>query len=111
MEKTILDERIKKEALNKLYKEWSSLYNFLRSNEIANKLNIHGLRLVGGGGAEQQFFGENFPMRSDGKELSSEVHSKTNFEEALKLRLVELEQKELGDILSKLSNLAYLFNE
>lgn len=111
MNKTILEERIKKQAFNKLRNEWKVLFAFLQSNELARKMVINEMRLTGQGGTEQQWIGEFLPIREDEQELGSSLMAKTNFEEIAKKRLAELEQKELDEILNKLQNLGYLFEE
>jgi hypothetical protein len=108
MEKEILEEKMEREAMNKLRREWADLYLFLHKNEIARKLMICKVRLTGSGGALDQFIGEYMPF--DGESFKNILHEQTNLEKVLKDRLQELEQKELDDILNKLSNLAYLFN-
>lgn len=108
MDKSILEEKMKREAMNKLRREWADLYQFLHKNEIARKFMIGKTPLTGSGGALDQFFGEYIPF--DGKEFKNILHEQTNLEKVLRNRLEELEQKELDDVLNKLSNLAYLFN-
>lgn len=90
MEKTFLEKRIEEKAKGRLKTEMVEASNLLYNNRILNKVAVNNKRVF--------YIDENSWQEPEMKE-------------ALDKRLAELIKEETDEVLSKLQNISYLFNQ
>lgn len=102
MDRTILDERVRKIALDELKKEWEKMYTTLHSFELLNQLTINGVDFINTGSNDGviSYHGLTTVLFDESK-----AKKNTNLSEILNKRLKVIEDKVLSEILEKLGKL------
>jgi len=103
MDRTFLQERIETKAYSRLSSEYHDWREKFVGRSFARGLVIKEAVI-------NSTFPEYLPSKKDWDKHFGETH-KTNFSELLKKREIELIEEESEQIINKLSQLDYLFNQ